>query len=526
LKRVVKILVVFVVVIVATVAIAPFLIPASVVKERALEQVGAVLGWRLRIDGDLSLSFFPNLAFYASDVGLSGEAGADGVEFLTAEQVRFGLAIVPLLSGRIEISRATLVNPVIHLETDKAGRTSWRPRGDLGGPAGVGDAAKSEGAPAPMVSAEEVSISSVRIVSGRLLWRDGRTGLEVSLSDFNLEARMPDIAGELTVDGAAVWNNRKTTFKATINSLAGILAGERVAAKLDLAGPLVKAVFDGRVDPVTAEVDGDLSVESGNAVALAGWLSGAGEKPAPEGDPLTLSTRIEVSADTIGLGDLSTTYRDVHTSGSVEIALKGSRPAVRGKLATGPIVVAQIASDTAAPAAAKKGWSGEKMDFTALALADAELEISAQSISWRNLKIGHTRLNLKLRDGKLSADLPDLALYAGKGAVTVTLDARGVAPVIGLVAALKGVQIYPLLRDAAAFERLEGTSDLMLILRALGASQAYMVNSLAGEAAVDFADGAIRGINIAQMIRGLSSEVLLGWNDNQTLKTDFSQSER
>ena len=43
-----------------------------------------------------------------------------------------------------------------------------------------------------------------------------------------------------------------------------------------------------------------------------------------------------------------------------------------------------------------------------------------------------------------------------------------------------------------------------------------------GCAKFEFADGAIRGINIAKTMRGLTSGILSGWQENAAEKTDFA----
>jgi AsmA protein len=49
-----------------------------------------------------------------------------------------------------------------------------------------------------------------------------------------------------------------------------------------------------------------------------------------------------------------------------------------------------------------------------------------------------------------------------------------------------------------------------------------MVSALAGTASLEFTDGAIRGINIAKMVRNLSSGTLSGWQAGEAEKTDFA----
>ncbi|MCP6756870.1 AsmA-like C-terminal region-containing protein, partial [Klebsiella pneumoniae] len=44
-----------------------------------------------------------------------------------------------------------------------------------------------------------------------------------------------------------------------------------------------------------------------------------------------------------------------------------------------------------------------------------------------------------------------------------------------------------------------------------------------GSAEFRFTDGAVRGINIAQMVRKLGKGTLSGWDDQPEQKTDFSE---
>jgi AsmA protein len=55
-----------------------------------------------------------------------------------------------------------------------------------------------------------------------------------------------------------------------------------------------------------------------------------------------------------------------------------------------------------------------------------------------------------------------------------------------------------------------------------GASQRAIVSALNGNANLEFANGAIRGVNIAGMIRNLGSGIVEGWQGGTQEKTDFA----
>ena len=49
------------------------------------------------------------------------------------------------------------------------------------------------------------------------------------------------------------------------------------------------------------------------------------------------------------------------------------------------------------------------------------------------------------------------------------------------------------------------------------------MSNVAGTATANFQDGAIRGLNVAQMIRALTSGTLSGWQESREQSTDLTQ---
>ena len=80
---------------------------------------------------------------------------------------------------------------------------------------------------------------------------------------------------------------------------------------------------------------------------------------------------------------------------------------------------------------------------------------------------------------------------------------------------LVGVRALPLLQGLADFDRIDGKLQAKLA-RSAGTSQRALMANMQGTAFVSFQDGAIRGINVAQMIRSLTSGTLSGWQDSRS----------
>jgi AsmA protein len=81
----------------------------------------------------------------------------------------------------------------------------------------------------------------------------------------------------------------------------------------------------------------------------------------------------------------------------------------------------------------------------------------------------------------------------------------------------------PLLRSLADFDKLDGKMQAKISVHSSGSSQRAIMANLAGTTFVVFQDGAIRGLNVAQMIRSLTSSTLSGWQENKEQATDLTQ---
>ena len=80
---------------------------------------------------------------------------------------------------------------------------------------------------------------------------------------------------------------------------------------------------------------------------------------------------------------------------------------------------------------------------------------------------------------------------------------------------LVGVRALPLLKSAADFDKLDGKLQAKIAVRSSGPASSAIMSNLAGTAFANFQDGAIRGLNVAQMIRSLTSGTLSGWQEDQ-----------
>jgi AsmA protein len=177
----------------------------------------------------------------------------------------------------------------------------------------------------------------------------------------------------------------------------------------------------------------------------------------------------------------------------------------------------------AAPKKRGFGWRTEKLGVLALKGVDADIDLTLNQFVYEKIKIAAGTVKLTLSGGKLNVNASNLQAYGGGGSLALSIDASGAGPAHRLTLALAGLDAYPFLRDMADFTTIEGKAALNADLTASGNSEQALVSSLNGAARFEFTDGALRGLNVANMLRTLTTGILTGWQFKQEAKTVFNK---
>jgi AsmA protein len=92
---------------------------------------------------------------------------------------------------------------------------------------------------------------------------------------------------------------------------------------------------------------------------------------------------------------------------------------------------------------------------------------------------------------------------------------------------MTGIEIAPLMKDAAELDAVEGKGNVVLDLTTQGNTVSALKKALNGKASVELGNGAIKGINLNKLVQGLQSlskdtrVETVGVDKNE--RTDFSE---
>jgi AsmA protein len=521
MKKILIGIAVLVVVVVAVALAAPFFIPAEVYKSQLVAQVKAATGRDLRIDGPVRVSILPRIALEAEKVSFSNAPGAAEKEMATLAKLQVQLQVLPLLSGEIAIDRFVLASPVIHLEIDKNGRPNWN-FANAGTTPAPQNAPKSAPTKSAAAQIQELRLGEVKIEDGRITYFDARSKAHYEVSDVDVAVKLPSLDQPVNVDGALVWNGKRVQILATANRARALVDHSSTPISLKLAAEPVSLTVVGSL--ALPSVSGDIELKVPSVRGLAAWAGNPLSVSGTGFGPFSLTGKFTADDGRYAFANARLTLDEIKGTGEVQVDTTRTRPQIVAKLAvdgldlnpylgpegeTAPAAGAKptpAAPGGAPPSGAPSGgWSEAPIDLAALHLADADLDLSATGIRYRKIAVDKGLLGVKLKDGRLDADLRDLELYDGKGTGKVTVQDAKDGPHVALAFKLGGIQAEPLLRDAAGFERLSGTGALDFDVNGAGKSQRDIVGSLGGKGAISFTDGAIKGINIAAMVRNITS---------------------
>lgn len=560
----------------------------------------------LKLDGDIKLTFFPNIGASLSKISLS-EFKSDK-EFASIENANVSLALMPLFSRHMVVDAVSVSGVKVELVKHKDGKLNIDDL--LSGAAAPAESKPSAGPPV------KFAIASVSVDKTSLSYLDEASDAQYAVKDLNIktgriangvpskidlsvvvQANQPkvDISAQLkamlTVDlekkqyraeglefqamgsaadisnlnlkvggdvnaspethefGAkklavtASGKQGKNNFEITLDAPALNLAREKYAAE--------SLVLNARVDGAIGNIVAMLSIPGveGNAQSFKiGALTLDAEMKQPDqAFKVKLNTSVTggIESRQFSLPNLVLAVNatgDNLPNKSISSELKGSiqldakKQSVAVNLAGGLLqsqIKANVAvnnfehpairfnvgvdqfdadiympkkTEGAAPAAPGQAAGPEQpFDLSALRKLDLDGSLSVGALKAANIKATQLRVDVKAHNGLVSVSPLSAALYQGAAKLNASVNAAPAKPVFAVNGHLTGVNVGSLAKDVADLDIIEGRGNITLNLTTQGNLVSALKKALNGSAALNLADGAIKGINLPKLVQGVQS---------------------
>ncbi|MDH5893933.1 AsmA family protein [Vibrio splendidus] len=569
-------------VVVAAILALVLLVNPNQFKPLIVEQAQKHTGLELVIEGDISWQFFPSIGFELGQTELRNPEGFTQPNLFKVDTVGVDVSVTPLFSNQLEIGNITLDGAEFYLETLKDGRKNIDALTQASAPQEpelVADAS-SESTPAPQeqsatdASGWTINLAGVTVSNALFEMDDKQAGSFTKLYDVSLNLSEFAVDTWTTATFAASGENNQQKFSA--NGSAEFKLAEGFASYA-LRNIDLNAKFN---DPATSIESAKIGLNTfefdkvnqltyaviGKAAGLDLDLKGGGELTVDSAiskvtlNKLTLDSTFK--GDTLPqspmkvdmLSDLSFDLNKSHLSFVLEklqanaIALDGKAdvtlseiPKVRFSLHSPNIDLDEflgLGNTTETASTAPSGSAGGSTsnsgssapakevepDLSALKTLDVKGDITIDKFKANNAKMQNVKTAFSVNRGIAELTSFTSNLYQGSISATAKLDARKTPATYTAKKKIRGVKVQPLLVDVANNDMLEGTGNIDVNVKGKSLTPTGIKKNLVGTIVINFEDGAVNGINVAQLIREnyakIKGEKVESTNEAQ--KTDFS----
>lgn len=512
---------------IALALVAPLFVSADFLKNQLIAQVKRATGRDLLIQGDVSLSLFPEVGIDARDVTLGNPAGFASPYLVHIGRLKTGAELKPLLSRQLQVSGVEVEDATLYLEENASGSRNWT----FALPTQARKAEEKSGEKSAANLSPQFTMGDIVLKNSDVHYRaPGKKPL--NFDEISLRVRGADGKRPFVVDGSMRYQDKAVQASLSVESLSQLLA-KTTPVTVTLSVPATEFTFKGMVGKkTTIEAHGTLSLSSDNLPQLIGWATAA---PAPSGLPQKVSIETEMvllGDESVALNELKVALDALSANGKLAIAWGAAVPAIRGVLQI-PILdvnawgVEKPATKGASGGASipvaevdQEGWSDVPFDFSPLKAVNTDLDLVIGTLQTGQLTVSDIKAKLGIANGALRLALANAVLYEGKASGDIIVSSAG-TPSLASNLQLQHVGIDPLMTALSGQSRLKGRADMALTLATKGNSERAMVSSLGGSGKLSVADGAVKGVNIAQLLRDAKKGFLFG--EQTTKTTDFTE---
>ena len=450
------------------------------------KRVKAATGRTLKFHGDIELAFWPAIGAKVGKVTLSRRASEH--DFASVEGAQVAVALLPLLRGEVLVDEVSVTGLKASVIRAKGGRFDFEDL--LGAAGGAAKPARSGATPGKV----KFDVAGFRLQDASFAYVDEGSGQRLELDDVLLRTGRiaEDVPGKL--------------------SLAARIRGKQpmvdLNVRLDGTYRLGLARQEYALTGMTLEVAGAAAELTRIALTVTGDASAQLAKEALSADLVAKFDDTTLKAK-LGMADFSAPrYRVQADVDRIDldrylVAQKDAKPAP----SAGPKVAVDV-----------------PVDLSALEGLRADGKLAIGWMQLMGLKLSDLKAELRAANGRAELAPHSAKLYEGTLQGALSLAAKGNR--VALKETLNGVALGPLVKDLMARDAVEGKGDVALDVTAAGATVNALKKSLAGTARIVLQDGALKGINLTEVLRktraAFGSRSARQQPADQGQRTDFS----
>ena len=547
------------VLIVAAVLIVTTFVDVESYKPKIEQLVTDRTGYPLTLGGEINLSLFPWVGLSFTDLQLGNPKGFANKTFVRVESFEARLKVLPLLSRNVEISSFVVKRPEIFLEKNQKGTWNWEKLTEGGKPATTPASGKTtvpvngnvekttpESGEGSQVSKgngfalQSLEVGEFSITNGRVLINDLQNNQKREISDFALQLEDASLDKPIKITMEATLDGKPLSLNGTVGPLGTEIGAGKV--NLDLGIKAVQTLdmaVSGYLEDIKTKKNYKLLVAV-DPFDLKKLFANLGMSPIATTDPKALekvgltanvagaATKVVVSSADIILDDsavkLNMTAKDFSRPDltvdmemdSINVDRYLPPPAAEDKNKT------EAGSTSSTPSTSGAAGKNSDINYDPLRKLVLKVIMKLGKVQVHGGTVTNVALDITGRNGLFTLNSLGMDLYEGNIAATGKTNVQKDVPVTDVNLTLQNVQAGPLLQDFTQKELVEGLLQAEVAMNMKGDSGDLIKQSLDGKGDLLFKDGALIGLDLAQLARSIKSGFTLE-QQSEKPKTDFAE---
>ncbi|WP_157018554.1 AsmA family protein [Mesorhizobium xinjiangense] len=425
-RRTIWVLVTAGLVLLALVALVPWVASTQIVRNRIAQEMGTWSGYRVQLGGAPRIDVWPSFRAVLHDVTFIAWSRPDAPPVLYAERIEIDLSAIAALRGDVVYSRVSLVRPVLRVIDGGEGAVP-RPAAPGGGRMvrainAARSAIEANGSESGPEALPTDTFGAIHFTDGRVVTPGAPEDHDI-LTSVTGRLDWPSLNRSGTLAGTAIWRGENVKLNITAEHPLALLAGgnSQLSAKLES-------------NPVNVSYSGAATFSQ------AGFLDGQAELSSPSLKRILEWTQTEIAAGT-AIGPVSLNGRLIGDmqrlkvenaaisidgnpgTGVLEFSPGTPVPAISGTLAFETLDLRTFLRAFTTLPGGENGWSGA-VDTSFTSELNLDLRLSAANASAGPFALTQVAATVQVKDGLAAFDISDAAAFGGTLQVGLRIDRR------------------------------------------------------------------------------------------------------
>jgi AsmA protein len=352
----------------------------------------------------------------------------------------------------------------------------------------------------------------------QLKGKRGSTTLDAQLRWPQLDVQGDQLQGSAVDGSLTLGGDRRLQMSLSSQPPSG--AFERITLPelhLDLDGQFGSSALKGQAD-ATLLLEPQTLASALDALSLRLQVDDPG-LPALQ---LVLQGQAQLTPDS-GSGRLEGSINDQRIDARFDAQLDRVRPFIDLQADIGTLDLARFAAPAQRGAAPAPAAAARPIDLQALRAVDARLRINVSRLLRPPYRVDALALQASIDNGRLNVQRLTGRAWGGSFDASGSADANNNALALRLRA--EQVDMRAMLADTTGFDGLRGRARIDADLQGRGATVGAVRASLGGTARLSLQPAALRGVDLAQTLRGWRTATQDQLSSDATRQTDFTQLE-